>query len=257
MSKKQTLLSILILLLFCISCAKKDKPVSVSEHEQDQGIRAETYTSPADAQDQGIYIDDNLGYAKTGYFYKIDLNADNEEEIVEVTEPHKLFTNLPEGEWGDDTGAVIRILDRDSKVIYLRDLPRYQPVENIRIDDRDGDGLKEIIVLLGETEDKKAETRVYGWQDNEYKLIKEDKAEIVAKVETIYIGMLTKDLERAGYVDNIQKDYIRVDNEEWIIFSEWKTEAPDDTITFYLVDGKVKGWQADIDETLETLASEI
>ena len=115
MNKKQLFLPILILMLTRASCAKEDRPVVSEQPPQDEEIRAETYIAPSAAQTHGLYTESDLGYTKVGYFYKVDLNNDGKEEIVEVTEPYKLFTNVLDGVWGDDTGAVIRILKNKRK----------------------------------------------------------------------------------------------------------------------------------------------
>ncbi|MBU1147122.1 MAG: VCBS repeat-containing protein [Candidatus Omnitrophica bacterium] len=155
------LFSVLILpLLFsCISCSK-DLPARVVE--QDEQGKSER---------RSLYADRDLGYCKVGYYYRLDLNNDGKEEIVEVTEPYKFYTNLPDSVWGDDTGAVIRILNRKGEVVYLKDLDRYQPIEEVSIGDVDGDGLNEVMVSIGKTEDQVAKTYIYGWKDNEYKII--------------------------------------------------------------------------------------
>ena len=74
------------------------------------------------------------------------------------------------------------------------------------------------------------------------------------EMDYVYIGMPMQELERAGYTKDIQKAYYQVNNEEWIIFSNWTTEEPKGFITFYVVDGKVKGWKKhNKDEEVEIL----
>ena len=68
--------------------------------------------------------------------------------------------------WGDDTGAVIRILDSNGEVAYLKDLPRYQPVGDVSIADIDQDGFEEIIVSMEEAEGFEAKTYIYGWRND-------------------------------------------------------------------------------------------
>jgi len=72
---------------------------------------------------------------------------------------------------------------------------------------------------------------------------KEEKAEIVTALGVVYVGMPKEDLEKIGFTEHSQKWYYKEGSEEWITFSDWMTEESGDLITFYLVDGKVKGWK--------------
>ena len=65
--------------------------------------------------------------------------------------------------------------------------------------------------------------------------------EIATTLGVVYVGMPKKALYEV-YTKHQQKGYYKDGNEEWIAFSEWMTEEPGDKITFYLKDGKVKGW---------------
>lgn len=72
---------------------------------------------------------------------------------------------------------------------------------------------------------------------------KDEKAEIATALGVVYVGMPKEDLEKAGFTEHSQKGYYKKGNEEWLTFSDWMTEESGDLITFYLVDGKVKGWK--------------
>jgi len=66
---------------------------------------------------------------------------------------------------------------------------------------------------------------------------------MVTELGVVYVGMPKEDLEKIGFTEHSQKGYYKEGNEEWITFSNWVTEESGDLITFYLVDGKVKGWR--------------
>jgi hypothetical protein len=72
-----------------------------------------------------------------------------------------------------------------------------------------------------------------------------DDTEGVDKLATslgvVYVGM-PKDSLYQVFSDLQQKAYRQDGPDEWITFSDWTTEEFGDTITFYLRDGKVRGW---------------
>lgn len=57
----------------------------------------------------------------------------------------------------------------------------------------------------------------------------------------VHIGMSKEDLYNV-FGEALEKGYRGKGNEEWITFSDWTTEEVGDIITFYLTDGKIKGW---------------
>lgn len=57
----------------------------------------------------------------------------------------------------------------------------------------------------------------------------------------VYVSMSKEDLFKIYQRGNIKK-YEKKDNEEVFVFDDRYTLSPNDTITFYLVDGKVKSW---------------
>ncbi len=59
---------------------------------------------------------------------------------------------------------------------------------------------------------------------------------------TVYVGMPKDDLEQAGYTADLQQDCRKQGSEEWLTFSDWTTETPNDTVTFHIVDDKVHDW---------------
>ena len=69
------------------------------------------------------------------------------------------------------------------------------------------------------------------------------KPNILTELGVVYVGMPKEYLAKAGYTELMQKGYRKEGNEEWITFLNWNTEEPDDLVTFYIVDGKVKGWK--------------
>jgi len=81
----------------------------------------------------------------------------------------------------------------------------------------------------------KIENALYGWE--------KQTSNLITELGVVYVGMPKEDLEKAGYTELIQKGYKSEGNEEWITFLNWTTEEPGDRVTFYIVDGKVKGWQ--------------
>lgn len=57
----------------------------------------------------------------------------------------------------------------------------------------------------------------------------------------LYEGMTRRELYEI-YPPRLHKDYNKNANEEWVVFDDILTDDLKDTITVYLVDGKVKGW---------------
>lgn len=68
-------------------------------------------------------------------------------------------------------------------------------------------------------------------------------SKIISELAVVYVGMPKEYLEKAGYTELLQKGYRKEDNEGWITFLNWNTKEPDDLVTFYIVDGKVKSWK--------------
>lgn len=48
-------------------------------------------------------------------------------------------------------------------------------------------------------------------------------------------------LQQLGFTQYTLADYKKIDGKEYFTFSDWMTEAPGDTITFMVEDGKVVG----------------
>ncbi|NQT21956.1 MAG: hypothetical protein HQ579_00790 [Candidatus Omnitrophica bacterium] len=78
--------------------------------------------------------------------------------------------------------------------------------------------------------------------------IPENQAEKLATaMGIVYVGMPKEALYEI-YTPLTQKGYRKIDDEEWIAFSDWTTEESGDLVTFYLKEGKVKGWKANPSE---------
>ncbi|MDD5429878.1 MAG: hypothetical protein PHE97_04070 [Candidatus Omnitrophica bacterium] len=60
--------------------------------------------------------------------------------------------------------------------------------------------------------------------------------------EQDYAGFTRQDLNEAGFTRECLISEDRVGEEEYLTFSDWTTLFEGDTITFYLVEGKVKEW---------------
>lgn len=58
----------------------------------------------------------------------------------------------------------------------------------------------------------------------------------------VYERMPLRALYRA-FDKALEKSHRKEGNQEWITFINWTTEEPADLVTFYLLDGKVKGWE--------------
>jgi len=66
--------------------------------------------------------------------------------------------------------------------------------------------------------------------------------DLASQLELVHVGMSKSDLLKA-FTGFKQRGSQKEGNEEWITFSNWATEGPTDTVTFYLLDGKVRDWQ--------------
>jgi hypothetical protein len=115
--------------------------------------------------------ENDLGRYLIAYFRDIDLNNDGEMETIKVIEQTGIFTNVPDSEWGDDTGTIIRIIDNKNNEVFWDEVSRYQPVENVSVEDMNEDGFDEIIISVSQTQDYRAKTYIYGWKDSSYRLI--------------------------------------------------------------------------------------
>lgn len=69
----------------------------------------------------------------------------------------------------------------------------------------------------------------------------EQAEKFATAVGTVYVAMPKEALYKV-FTPLQQKGYYKEGAEEWIIFSGWTTEESGDTVTFYLKDNKVKGW---------------
>lgn len=109
-------------------------------------------------------------YLKTydiSFLVKADLNGDSIEERIAIYRQW-------DGEnpnWSDDQWYILCIFDDEGNVLYMKDVSYFQEVGSFSVKDRDGDGLKEVIVSLDQAECWDSKTQIYGWKDSLYKLI--------------------------------------------------------------------------------------
>lgn len=78
--------------------------------------------------------------------------------------------------WSDDQWYIICIFDENGDILYKRDVSYFQEVGSFAVRDKDGDGLKEVIISLEEAECWDAKTQIYGWKEDSYKFIGEFKS---------------------------------------------------------------------------------
>lgn len=148
MNKKQLLLLVLIVSLIAylinsgyVSIANQEKISSDWEH-------LETYHKSFSVKD--------------------DLNNDGQEEEIAI------FRQWDgEGWYSDDSWYILRIIDKAQNIVYGKDVSYFQIVEGLSVIDVDGDGFKEILVLLNPTKYWDHKTCIYGWKDNKYGFISE------------------------------------------------------------------------------------
>jgi len=116
-------------------------------------------------------ISNNLKeYLKTyniSFLIKADLNNDGKEEKVTI---YRQWDG-ENPDWSDDQWFILLISDYKGNVLYMKDVSYFQEVGSFLVEDRDGDGLKEIIVSLDQAECWDAKTQIYGWKDDGYELI--------------------------------------------------------------------------------------
>lgn len=115
-------------------------------------------------------IDNSLEeYIKTyniSFLIKADLNNDGKEERITI------FRQWDgEGYWSDDQWYIFCIFDDENNVLFMKDVSYFQEVGSFSVEDRDRDGLKEIIVSLDQAECWEAKTQIYGWKDDGYELV--------------------------------------------------------------------------------------
>ena len=100
------------------------------------------------------------------FLIKADLNNDGKDERVTI------FRQWDgEGWWSDDQWFVLCIFDDENNVLFMKDVSYFQEVGSFSVEDRDRDGLKEIIVSLDQAECWEAKTQIYGWKDDGYELV--------------------------------------------------------------------------------------
>ena len=113
-------------------------------------------------------------YLKTyniSFLIKADLNNDGTEEKITI---YRQWDG-EDPSWSDDQWYILLISDHKGNVLYMKDVSYFQEVGHFAVKDRDGDGLKEIVVSLDQAECWDAKTQIYGWEIDSYKLIGEFK----------------------------------------------------------------------------------
>ncbi|MFC1804302.1 hypothetical protein ACFLZ3_00510 [Candidatus Omnitrophota bacterium] len=127
------------------------------------------FLTPASAYQGGCPIGEgDYGRTLVAYFKDIDLNNDGKPESVKVIDYCRFSTNI-EDDWGDDTGAVVKIFDSQGKEIYWDALPNFQNVETVDVEDINGDGFREVVIKMEGTEEYPETDLVYCWEFGEYK----------------------------------------------------------------------------------------
>ncbi|MBU0477776.1 hypothetical protein KKC91_04325 [bacterium] len=100
------------------------------------------------------------------FLIRADLNNDAKEEKVTI------FRQWDgEGWWSDDQWYIICIFDENGDILYKKDVSYFQEVGSFAVKDRDGDGLKEVIVSLEQAQCWDAKTQIYGWKEDSYNKI--------------------------------------------------------------------------------------
>ncbi|MDD5546878.1 MAG: hypothetical protein PHO67_07010 [Candidatus Omnitrophica bacterium] len=84
---------------------------------------------------------------------------------------------------------------------------------------------------------------IFGCSSREYDPEYLKRAEKLPEYGVVYVGMPKEDLAKAGYTEYLQMGYHKEGTDEWITFSNWTSKERGDTITFYMKDGRVKGWK--------------
>lgn len=105
------------------------------------------------------------------FLIRADLNNDGREEKVTI---YRQWDG--EGWYSDDQWYIICIFDEAGNLLYKKDISYFQEVGSFAVKDRDGDGLKEVIVSLEKARCWDAKTQIYGWKEDSYRFMGEFKS---------------------------------------------------------------------------------
>ena len=61
----------------------------------------------------------------------------------------------------------------------------------------------------------------------------------------LFAQQIPEKLEKLGFTEYTLISYEKEDNIGYFTFSDWRTEEKSDTVTFVVVDGKIKEWFKD------------
>ena len=115
----------------------------------------------------------NLGRCLDGYFENIDLNNDGQPEIVKVTSPCRIFTNVSDNEWGDERVA-IEILNEKGEQIFLESIEEILEMDDVHIVDEEGNnGFRQIFISGLNKHSFLWERYWFGFKDGKYQMIKD------------------------------------------------------------------------------------
>ena len=142
-------LSLRILILFIMAC------LTSSGHLADASIEKVNNN-----------LKDYLHAYDISFLIRADLDNDGMEEKIAI---YRQWDG-EDPDWSDDQWYILLISDHRGDILYMKDISYFQEVESFAVKDRDGDGLKEVIVSLEAAQCWDARTQVYGWKKGEYKI---------------------------------------------------------------------------------------
>lgn len=114
---------------------------------------------------------EDLNTYHISFLIKADLNNDGRDEKITI---YRQWDG--EGWWSDDQWYIICVFDENGDILYKRDVSYFQEVGSFAVKDKDGDGLKEVIVSLEEAQCWDAKTQLYGWKEDSYRFMGEFKS---------------------------------------------------------------------------------
>ncbi|MDP8230027.1 MAG: hypothetical protein P9L93_02870 [Candidatus Gorgyraea atricola] len=122
----------------------------------------------------GNYLEEYLSTYNISFLINADLNNDGKEEKVTI---YRQWDG-ENPDWSDDQWYILLISDHKGNVLYMKDISYFQEVGSFAVKDRDGDGLKEIIISLNANEHWSPKTYTYGWKGDGYEVVSEGRGEI-------------------------------------------------------------------------------